>query len=249
MKRGRSLKDKLTEREINSMQEKSDPSEKKEGDGEETFPDTGPENEEESKKKTGAGEETVEEEPETGTGKKTGDEAETGTGAETEAKTGTEENEGEKSGKQEEEIPIFSMERRLTKSRKNKILEGVCGGIGEYFDIDPTIVRLAFVVLTFFSGIGIVIYIVLAVIMPQGEDVEMAQNMSGFEGRRERNEGTGREVKSKRMRLLGAALLIIGIFLFLDRFHVFEMFWWVNKFFWPVVFTATGAWLFLRNRK
>ncbi|MDD3043769.1 MAG: PspC domain-containing protein, partial [Methanosarcinaceae archaeon] len=166
------------------------------------------------------------------------------------AEPGTEEKEGEKSKEPEkEDIPTFSMKRRLTKSSTNKILTGVCGGIGEYFDIDPTLVRLAFVVLTFFNGIGIVIYIILAVIMPEGNGMEMARSMSAFKEGKERNGETGKEEKSERMRLLGAILLIIGIFLFLDRFHVFEMFWWIDKFFWPAVFTAAGAWLLLKKRE
>lgn len=53
--------------------------------------------------------------------------------------------------------------KRLYRSRKNKMLAGVCGGIGEYFNIDPTLVRL----LTVLSGIGIVAYIICAIIIPE----------------------------------------------------------------------------------
>ena len=57
--------------------------------------------------------------------------------------------------------------KRLYKSR-NKILCGVCGGIAEYFGIDPTIVRLILLVLVIAGfGTGVVIYIVGAVIMPE----------------------------------------------------------------------------------
>lgn len=57
--------------------------------------------------------------------------------------------------------------KRLYKSR-NKILCGVCGGIAEYFGIDPTIVRLILIVLVIAGfGTGVVIYIVGAVIMPE----------------------------------------------------------------------------------
>jgi phage shock protein PspC (stress-responsive transcriptional regulator) len=54
----------------------------------------------------------------------------------------------------------------LTKSKTERKLLGVCGGLGEYFEIDPTLIRLAFVALTLFDGIGLVIYIVLAIIIP-----------------------------------------------------------------------------------
>jgi phage shock protein C len=52
---------------------------------------------------------------------------------------------------------------------KDKKVAGVCGGIGEYFDIDPTLVRLAWVVGTIFTGIvpGVIGYIIAAIIMPK----------------------------------------------------------------------------------
>lgn len=193
--------------------------------------------EEEAKKETGV---EAEEKPE----EKIEEEAE----KEAEAKEKEEEAEKEE---WEKEAPIFSMERRLTKSSTNKILAGVCGGIGEYFDIDPTIVRLAFVFLAFFNGMGIVIYVILAVIMPSEDSSKMTQMASGrdFRTTGERSPEASREIKSERTRLLGAVLLIIGIFLLLDRLHIFEMFWWMNKFFWPLTFLAAGAWLLLRNRQ
>ena len=57
--------------------------------------------------------------------------------------------------------------KRLYRSRENAMLAGVCGGIGEFFDIDPTIVRLAWVVLGFCGGVGLWAYIIAAVIIPQ----------------------------------------------------------------------------------
>ena len=57
--------------------------------------------------------------------------------------------------------------KKLYRSRENAMLAGVCGGIGEYFDIDPTLVRLAWVVLGFCGGVGIWAYIIAALIIPQ----------------------------------------------------------------------------------
>ena len=58
------------------------------------------------------------------------------------------------------------MQKQLYKSNSNKKIAGVCGGIGEYFDIDPTLVRLGFVALSFMFGGGLVVYILAAIIMP-----------------------------------------------------------------------------------
>ena len=67
----------------------------------------------------------------------------------------------------EEKGAGHKMEKRLTKSKSNRMLFGVCGGLGEYFGVDPTLVRLVFVLLALVDGIGIVLYIILAIIMPR----------------------------------------------------------------------------------
>ena len=58
------------------------------------------------------------------------------------------------------------MSKKLYKSNTNKMLEGVCGGIAEYVGIDPTIVRLAWVVFCALGGSGILAYIIAAIIIP-----------------------------------------------------------------------------------
>src|SRR3954463_1072886 len=55
---------------------------------------------------------------------------------------------------------------RLYRSRSQKMIAGVCGGLGEYFDVDPVLIRLLFVVTAFISGIGILAYIVLWIVVP-----------------------------------------------------------------------------------
>ncbi|MDE6904034.1 MAG: PspC domain-containing protein [Lachnospiraceae bacterium] len=57
--------------------------------------------------------------------------------------------------------------KRLYKSRTNRVLCGVCGGIGEYFNIDPVIIRLLLVVLCCAGGSGVIGYIIAAIIIPE----------------------------------------------------------------------------------
>lgn len=59
------------------------------------------------------------------------------------------------------------MEKKLYKSNKNKMIDGVCAGIAQYFNIDPTLVRLGTVVLTLAGGCGILGYIVCAIVIPR----------------------------------------------------------------------------------
>ncbi|MCF0196788.1 MAG: PspC domain-containing protein [Bacteroidaceae bacterium] len=60
------------------------------------------------------------------------------------------------------------MNKRLLKSNTDKILFGVCGGLGEYFDLDPTLVRIGYVALSLFTAgfPGLLLYILMALIVP-----------------------------------------------------------------------------------
>ena len=57
--------------------------------------------------------------------------------------------------------------RKLFKSSTNRMLCGVCGGIGEYFNIDPTVIRILWIVFSILGGSGILAYIIAAIIIPE----------------------------------------------------------------------------------
>lgn len=61
------------------------------------------------------------------------------------------------------------MDRKLYKSNTNRMISGVCGGLAEYINADPTIVRVLFVLISIFSAAfpGILVYIILAILMPE----------------------------------------------------------------------------------
>ncbi|MGZ4339166.1 MAG: PspC domain-containing protein [Gaiellaceae bacterium] len=60
--------------------------------------------------------------------------------------------------------------KRLERSRTDKVLAGVSGGLGRYFDLTPTVFRLGFVVLTLLGGAGILVYIAAVLVMPKEGD-------------------------------------------------------------------------------
>lgn len=73
------------------------------------------------------------------------------------------------------------MEKKLIKSSRNKVLTGTCGGIGEYFNVDPTVIRLIFCVVFFVWGTGLIVYIIAALVIPNApiddfEDFEQANH-------------------------------------------------------------------------
>lgn len=63
------------------------------------------------------------------------------------------------------------MEKKLYRSSKDKKLAGVCGGLAEYLGMDSTILRVVWVLLTFFAGLSLWVYIILALIIPQDPSI------------------------------------------------------------------------------
>ena len=63
------------------------------------------------------------------------------------------------------------MAKRLYKSRNDIMIAGVCGGIGEYFDIDPTLIRILWVTLLFMAGGGLVAYLIAWIVIPNASQL------------------------------------------------------------------------------
>ena len=63
------------------------------------------------------------------------------------------------------------MEKKLYKSSKNKMIDGVCAGVAEYFNLDPTLVRIGLVLFSAMGGAGILAYIIIAIVMPRNPEV------------------------------------------------------------------------------
>lgn len=61
----------------------------------------------------------------------------------------------------------MSTDKRLCRSRSNRTLAGVCAGIAEYYGWDPTLVRVAWIVLTLLGGSGILLYLIMWLVMPE----------------------------------------------------------------------------------
>jgi len=148
--------------------------------------------------------------------------------------------------------------KRLYKSRKDKVISGICGGIGEYFGIDPVLVRVIAVLLFFFGGVGVIAYIVGIIIIP-AEPLELGHNDN--EKKETEKKDTPKEEESSESKHVDTGALIIGIvfliagFMFLMRnFNFFDFhFWWIKDqirlFFWPGILVALGVLLVLKGSK
>jgi len=58
-------------------------------------------------------------------------------------------------------------QKKLLRSLDNRMICGVCGGIGNYFNVDPTLIRLVWVLASLFAGSGLLVYIIAAIIIPE----------------------------------------------------------------------------------
>ncbi|MFW6120555.1 MAG: PspC domain-containing protein [Petrotogales bacterium] len=108
--------------------------------------------------------------------------------------------------------------KRLYKSRKEKMIDGVCGGIAEYANVDPTIIRLIFFLLIFAGGAGIILYLIAMIIMPRKPVEEMKTEPE--EVSEEVSEEESKKVVSPESSkiILAAIIIVIGIFLLLNAF-------------------------------
>ncbi len=128
------------------------------------------------------------------------------------------------------------MKKKLYRSSRGKILVGVCTGLGEYFDIDPVLIRALFIVALFSGGIGAMLYIVLWMIMPKEETI-LSATLEAEPSEQSNNDSNVFSEKHKGTVLTGLVLIGLGTFFLIREF--FPMFSF--KYMFPVILIAIGA--------
>lgn len=138
------------------------------------------------------------------------------------------------------------MNKRLYRSRKEKMIGGVCGGLAGYFDIDPVIVRILFVVAVFMGGSGILAYIVCWIIMPE-EPIAAAATAAAPSAAPEQTPSAppAQESNHKGGMTAGVVLIVIGgLFLahnLLPALHFIHL--------WPIILILLGVAILSRTIK
>jgi phage shock protein PspC (stress-responsive transcriptional regulator) len=123
------------------------------------------------------------------------------------------------------------MQKKIYRSRTNSMIAGICGGLGEYLSVDPTIVRVVAVLLIIPDGIGLLAYIIGWVIIPRRPEMEA--------------EVVAPE-RSERSRLLpGLALILIGLIFLLNNLIP----WFDLGYLWPLILIILGVALLLKAKK
>jgi len=132
------------------------------------------------------------------------------------------------------------MTKRLYRSPDGKFIGGVATGIAEYFDIDPVLVRLLFVVLTFINGIGILAYIILWIVVPYKPTLPVSTTATEAEGSVSSSDqipaGTTASHNASASSF-GIILIGLGVLFLLNNFiPSFSL-----RDFWPLILIAVGG--------
>ncbi len=156
------------------------------------------------------------------------------------------------------------MKKKLYRSTKERIIAGVCGGIAEYFDVDPTLIRLLWILIVLLGGVGIIAYIIASIIIPKNPE-EVAEAEGATEGKedigekvkkgakevidevKERFESGGSLPETERNRRIlgGIIIIVIGLIFLLNSF--FPWFGWGGL--WPLVLIALGIIIIIQSSK
>ena len=124
------------------------------------------------------------------------------------------------------------MAKRIYRSRKSSVIAGVCGGIAEYFDVDPVLVRIINVILVFWHGLGLLFYIIGWIAIPKAPAVEVVEA-----------DEVKKEPTSLGKYLPGIILILVGSLFLIDR-----LFWWFHwRYVWPSLLILGGIALIIRS--
>ena len=121
--------------------------------------------------------------------------------------------------------------RRLRRSRTDRVLAGVCGGVGRYLNIDPVLLRIIAVALIF-AGVGVVAYVIAWIVIPEADEDEPEASVDPT-------------TRSKAALVMGTSLVALGALL-LARTVVP---WFDSSLFWPLVVVGGGILLVATARR
>ena len=143
------------------------------------------------------------------------------------------------------------MENRILRSRTDRMIGGVCGGLARYLGVDATLVRLIFVLIAVAPGPGVLIYLVLWILIPPEDrpaDSTVEQNIQANAeeiAHRARTIGSdirtaAREPNPKAAMFFGAALVGIGLVVLLQNLGIPWLWWLKTDILWPVLLILVG---------
>jgi phage shock protein PspC (stress-responsive transcriptional regulator) len=152
------------------------------------------------------------------------------------------------------------MDHRLYRSRDNSIVAGVCGGLGAYLGIDPTFVRIFFILLAWSNGLGLLVYLLLWIIVPRQDRPRTASlgeaARDGADEIARHARAVGEEFRQavqnphpRAAQYIGIGLIIFGVITLLGRLQVPWLGWLEPEVIWPVLLIMAGLAILIRRWK
>jgi len=126
---------------------------------------------------------------------------------------------------------------RLMRSETERMVAGVCGGLSAYLGIDPVLVRLAFFILSLASGLGVVIYVILWIIMPTASNVAPVIRMMDEPA----GDPSALKTSFSPAATVGVVLILFGAFFLLNQMG------WLHGAFWPLLLIGAGLFFVIRR--
>ena len=127
---------------------------------------------------------------------------------------------------------------RLYRSTDNRVIAGVAGGLAEYFHLDPSLVRLLWILVIFLGGAGLLVYLIAWAVIPSQERVfPQSFPEQSTTGMPSGSRSEGHPLKNRPTFLIGVVL--VGLGLFFLGVEVFSID--LHKYFWPVILIGGGA--------
>jgi phage shock protein C len=118
--------------------------------------------------------------------------------------------------------------RVLRRSRDDRVIAGVCGGLGRYLALDPVLLRIAFVVLTVTGGAGLILYLIALIVIPEQQDGE--------------DLGPAPQARGDVWMYVGVGLIALGSVLLVDQLVP-----WFDRVMAPLVLVAVGVGILYRG--
>jgi phage shock protein C len=148
--------------------------------------------------------------------------------------------------------------KKLYRSQKDKIIAGVCAGLAKYFEIDPILIRGAFLLLALINGAGLILYLILAVIVPKEPDQDsktddsknteekIKENVQDLknEARQLAEKMKNKSWLSDKRNVIGLIIVIVGLIALANQF-VPQWFSW--KLFWSLTLVFVGFYIILKR--
>ncbi|RKD29150.1 PspC domain-containing protein [Thermohalobacter berrensis] len=133
------------------------------------------------------------------------------------------------------------MEKKLYRSTENKVIAGVCGGVAEYLDLDVTLVRILWVLISFAIGAGIIAYIICAIIIPERGKV---QEVTNTEIVKKDNNTSSTEHSDRNKVLIGIILVLAGSIILIEK----TFYWFDFDKLWPIFLILGGLYIIYNQR-